>query len=349
MAILKPDKTTVLDTGLTVNEYFLTAHNPNKIALPSKRTASQQLIGVTLHNTGWIAVASGTTPAEQYVRATVNGNMGDTRVHYYVDDKCAWRDLPDDYTSWHAATGGQGQGNCNTISIECIMENQTDPASLVSMENTAKLIANIFKTYGWTVAKNLYTHNYWTNYRATGKLSADLDEQSLKKVSTSAKCFNDSNTFANSSGKYCPIFILPQWEKFKALVNKYLETSVPQPLTPSTPTVTPPETMYRVRKTWSDKVSQKGAYKVLDNAKKCADENAGYSVFDDNGAIVYTGKEPASPYEIYTVVKGDSLWGISAVKLGNGARYGEIKTLNNMPTNVIYSGQKLKIPKKITH
>lgn len=47
---------------------------------------------------------------------------------------------------------------------------------------------------------------------------------------------------------------------------------------------------YRVRKSWSDTSSQKGAYKVLANAKKCADANPGYSVFDDSGKIVYAGK-----------------------------------------------------------
>jgi nucleoid-associated protein YgaU len=50
-------------------------------------------------------------------------------------------------------------------------------------------------------------------------------------------------------------------------------------------------------------------------------------------------------YEIYTVVKGDSLWKIAAVKLGNGARYPEIKVLNGLTTDTIFPGQKLKIPK----
>ena len=35
--------------------------------------------------------------------------------------------------------------------------------------------------------------------------------------------------------------------------------------------------LYRVRKTWSDSKSQKGAYKILSNAKKCADANPGYT------------------------------------------------------------------------
>ena len=45
----------------------------------------------------------------------------------------------------------------------------------------------------------------------------------------------------------------------------------------------PAEAWYRVRKSWADASSQKGAFKSLDNAKKCADENPGYSVFDESG------------------------------------------------------------------
>lgn len=44
---------------------------------------------------------------------------------------------------------------------------------------------------------------------------------------------------------------------------------------------------YRVRKSWSDVKSQKGAYKVLANAKKCADKNNGYFVFDEEGNVIY--------------------------------------------------------------
>ena len=52
---------------------------------------------------------------------------------------------------------------------------------------------------------------------------------------------------------------------------------------------------YRVRMTWADSKTQKGAYKVLANAKKCADQNPGYKVFDADGKVVYEPKaaEPA--------------------------------------------------------
>ena len=46
----------------------------------------------------------------------------------------------------------------------------------------------------------------------------------------------------------------------------------------------------------------------------------------------------------YTVKKGDTLWDIAKKYLGDGSRYPEIKTLNDLKSNVIYSGWKLKIP-----
>ena len=46
----------------------------------------------------------------------------------------------------------------------------------------------------------------------------------------------------------------------------------------------------------------------------------------------------------HTVVKNDSLWAIASRYLGDGSRYPEIKTLNNLTSDTIYSGQTLKIP-----
>ena len=48
----------------------------------------------------------------------------------------------------------------------------------------------------------------------------------------------------------------------------------------------------------------------------------------------------------YRVKSGDSLWKIAQEQLGNGARYTEIKELNNLPSNMIYAGQVLKMPTK---
>jgi hypothetical protein len=54
------------------------------------------------------------------------------------------------------------------------------------------------------------------------------------------------------------------------------------------PAPTPSPQMYRVRKSWADAASQKGAYMNLDNAKRMCDNcGAGYYVFDANGNVVY--------------------------------------------------------------
>lgn len=58
------------------------------------------------------------------------------------------------------------------------------------------------------------------------------------------------------------------------------------------PTPQPTAPLYRVRKSWADEKSQVGAYKSLENAKKECDKHKGYSVFDENGKVVYTTPAP---------------------------------------------------------
>ena len=71
--------------------------------------------------------------------------------------------------------------------------------------------------------------------------------------------------------------------------------------------------LYRVRKTWADAKGQKGAFRVLDNAKRCADANPGYSVFDEAGKKVYTagGSSAASKKSVETLAREviEGRWG----------------------------------------
>jgi len=191
MAILKPDKTTTFG-GVTVNEYLLTNHNPNNIDMPSV-SMEGKIIGVTVHNTDWITTAAGTTPAEQYTRATVNGNMNDVRVHYYVDNICAWHNLPLTLSGWHAADGS-GNGNRRTIAIECIMSSAYNDKDKKSEDNCARLAAALLNKYKLSI-DSLYTHNHWY------------------------------------SRKYCPAYILPHWTAFKAKVQAYMSADTSAPAT----------------------------------------------------------------------------------------------------------------------
>ena len=227
MAILKPDNILQIG-GVKVNYFPINEHNSRSISMPTAKMSN--VIGVTIHNTDWISVAAGTTPAEQYTRATVNGNMGSVRVHYYVDNVCAWQNLPLTLTSWHAADGN-GSGNMRTISIECIMSKAYSSTDRQSEDNAARLAAALLKTYSLGI-DHLYTHTHWLNVRDGRKGTVD-----------------QLNTMKHPY-KMCPAYILPHWAAFKAAVARYLgETPKPaQPASqPSAQPASDPAGSFKVR------------------------------------------------------------------------------------------------------
>ena len=88
--------------------------------------------------------------------------------------------------------------------------------------------------------------------------------------------------------------------------------------TPSTPAPETKPYYYRVRKAWNDPSTQKGAYTILENAKRRADElGAGYYVFDEDGKAIYpeVKEEPKVPTTSAGLREGD------AACLVDGAKY----------------------------
>ncbi|NBI88081.1 hypothetical protein D3Z47_18580 [Lachnospiraceae bacterium] len=80
------------------------------------------------------------------------------------------------------------------------------------------------------------------------------------------------------------------------------------------------EVWYRVRKAWADKSSQKGAFHSLENAKKCADSNKGYFVFDESGTAIYPEKA-AEKFPYMVRVKISDL----NIRKGPGTDYARVK------------------------
>lgn len=284
--LLKPTKTTTIN-GVKVNEFLLTKNNPNKIAMP---TASMNYEGVTIHNTDDLANVH--DDAEQYTRATYNGNMNDVRVHYYVDDVCAWQNLPLTLQGWHAADG-KGKGNTTTIAIECIMKDSSGTENAKAEDNCARLAAWLLKQKGLGIDK-LYTHTHWLNVKHGKKGTTDY-----------------LNT-AKNSYKNCPVYILPHWKEFKAKVKSYLDALSKGSTSSATTTAT--NDLYRVRKTWKDQKTQIGAFSSLESAKKLADQNAGYSVFNSKGIAVYKSKATPTKKKTVTEIAREVIQG----KWGNG-------------------------------
>lgn len=219
-----------------------------------------------------------------------------------------YQTLPWNHRGWHAG----GSANDTHISFEICEDGLTDSSYFNKVYTEAvELCAHLCQLYGLT-EKNIICHS-----------------EGYKRG------------IASNHGDVMHWF--PRFGKnmdtFRAAVKEKLAGSTGG----TTGGTLTGDTLYRVRKSWADKASQKGAFKVLDNAKRCADQNAGYAVFDEGGKTVYTGS--AAAYPTYTVKKGDSLWAIAARELGSGTRYPEIKKLNGLTSDVIYAGQVLKIPK----
>lgn len=226
--------------------------------------------------------------------------------------------LPWDHRGWHAG----GSANNTHIGFEICEDDLTDGAYFAKVYKEAvELCAYLCKQYGLT-EKNIICHS----------------EGYKQGVASN---HGDVMHWFPKHGK--------SMDTFRAEVKALLTTDAKEddPAQEETPAVTYPEKLtsgyYRVRKTWKDSKSQVGAYRILKNAKAAADKKPGTYVFTNDGVAIYPEKA-AETYRIHTVVKGDTLWDIAKKYLGDGSRYPEIKTLNDLKSNVIYSGWKLKIP-----
>lgn len=200
---LTPDSTSILN-GVTVYKHFLKDHNVNCITLPPLRT--KPLIGVTIHNTDDLPRVE--DDGEQYTRATLNGNMGTVRTHYYTDDLCAWQNLEDTRCNWTCADG-TGPGNMQTIAIECIMSGRDGAENTKARNNAARLAAYLLHKNGLT-ADNLYTHTYWLHVK-----------DGHTKLSDTANI--DKWCVAPHAYKNCPLYIIPDWIGFKKLADGYIK------------------------------------------------------------------------------------------------------------------------------
>ena len=185
MAFLTPDRA-YTEYGLVIKEKLITAKSGVKMYSGKKlNTKGNKPEYITIHNTEDINEAAGTNDAEQYSRATYNNNMGDVVVHYYIDETDCWHILGDDTVGWHAADGSTGTGNTKSVAIEIIMDGSGKDYDVKAEQRGALLAAILLHKYGLGIDK-LKTHRDWY-----GK-------------------------------KYCPTYILPHWDKFKAQVEKNL-------------------------------------------------------------------------------------------------------------------------------
>lgn len=240
MAILTPNATYKMN-GVTIHEKIIPDGTAWKDASKAVKAgfsagdlykAQKKLSGgtgkvqtVTIHNTDDLYGVH--DDGEQYSRATYNENMGSARVHFYVDDVCAWQNLKagtglcssdpvgSAEVSWHSGDSTAPDGGNNTsLSIEIIM-NDNAAHDAKAKDNGARVAAWLLWKHGLT-ASNLVTHTYWVNNAAGNKFD-DVDEQCCHPVAGKKWCP------AYIFGSYYEATALNNWKAFKALVKKYLD------------------------------------------------------------------------------------------------------------------------------
>ena len=241
MALLKPNAEFKMN-GVTVKEKIIPDRTRWKDAVKAKKAgfSANSLykkqtklnkgtgapLFVTIHNTDDLYRVE--DDGEQYTRATYNENMGSVRVHFYVDDLCAWQNmkagtgmcvndpLGSAEVTWHAGDGSVSDGgNMTSLSIEVIM-NDNAQHDAKAYDNSARVAAWLLHHHKLTIDR-LVTHTYWVN-KSAGIRFNDVDEQCCNPV---------------RGQKWCPVYIfkssnkataMKNWKAYKALVKKYLDS-----------------------------------------------------------------------------------------------------------------------------
>ena len=195
----------------------------------------------------------------------VSSNYGigkDGRIGLYVDEKDR---------SWCSSNAPNDH---RAITIE-VASDTTHPYAVTdaAYKSLINLLVDICKRNGIKELK----------WKADKSLIGQVDKQNMTV----------HRWFANKS---CPgEYLYSRHGKIAAEVNARLGKTQVDSTTTSKPTSTSSNVVYRVRKSWDDAKTQKGAFKELANAKKCADKNKGYFVFNNKGLCVY------NPFKPYTV------------------------------------------------
>lgn len=241
--------------------------------------------------------------ASVFIKNWNTPSYGAACVHGFIDgnDGTVYQTLPWNHRGWHCASGPKGSGNNTHIGVE-----MCEPASIrytggssFTCSNLSAARTSVKKTYEAAVELFAYLCKlYGLNPTADGVIISHREGHARGIASN----HGDPEHLWNGLGMGYTM------HTFRKDVKEKMQGG----------TVKPDETkeMYRVRKSWEDAVSQKGAFHELENAKKCADANKGYAVFNTSGKQVYP-KTDFSPYLVEVTATDLN------IRKGPGTNYGK--------------------------
>lgn len=261
-----------------------------------------------------------------------------------------YQTLPWNHRGWHCGSGSKGSGNDTHISFEICEDNLTDSSyfNRVYIE-AVEFCAYLCRMYGFDPMRDgVVIGHYEGNNRGIASNHSDPGHW-FPRHGKSMDTFRAAVKQALAGGS-APApepqtgdFALGSLVRFKSGTTNYHAGSK-----------TVPGWVISDYYHWVTQITS-GGKPVIKGGKICVllgkkmkkaggSEEAGINtwVAAENLELVSSG----ASYTTYTVVKGDTLWGIAEKHLGSGVRSPEIKALNGLSSDTINVGQKLKIPKK---
>ena len=217
--------------------------------------------------------------------------------------------MPWNYRPWGCGSGSKGSCNTGWIQFEICEDALTD------------------KNYFNAVYKEAVelTAYLCTLYGLNPKGTANLNGVTVPVI----LCHADSHKLGLGSNHGDVLHWFKKYGKsmddvrndVAALMGANIEDSTPTPVAPA------PQ-MYRVRKSWANAASQKGAYTNLDNAKRACDAAGdGYFVYDAKGVQVYPNKIEVKPVTPAPSTPAAGLQVGDKIKLVAGATYSSGKSI----------------------
>jgi hypothetical protein len=212
--------------------------------------------------------------------------------------------MPWDYRPWGCGSGSKGSCNSGWIQFEICEDALADKAYFDAVYKEAVEITAYLCSMFNLNPKGTVNHNGVQ----VPVILCHQDSYRLGLGSNHADVYHWFNKYGKTM------------DNVRADVATLMGSNIP--VAPVTP-VQPAAQMYRVRKSWVDAASQKGAYMNLDNAKKACDAaGAGYYVFDAKGTQVYPNVIiPDTPSSSGELKVGDK------IKLVDGATYSNGKSI----------------------
>ena len=214
-------------------------------------------------------------------------------AHYFVGfDGEIWQCVEDQNIAWHCGASSYKHPECrnaNSIGIEmCVRKKGTQTLGATDrdwyFEN--KTVQSTIELVRYLMEKyHIPADHVIRHYDVTGKICP--------------------NPYVYNEGK-------STWDTFKKAISaKNADHETKKQV---------PEVWYRVRKTWKNAGSQVGAFKTLKQAKQCADQYAGYRVYNTSGKKVYVSLK--LPYKVQVKT------GTIPVRSGPAKTYRRVKQIS---------------------